>query len=233
MVGKDLIRDAELRDILSTKEKFVTAVYTFKTKYNAIPGDMSDAQSYWGVAADCTLAQTTTATCNGTGNGFLDSSTPSGAIGNERFLFWKHLANAELISGKYTGITDGTTQWSATVNNSPSGKIANSLWYTSYWGTLSGSVWGFNAMYNNIFQFGLPVVNDNPTVGILTSKEMWTMDTKIDDGKPGTGSLRSFISNCVAKANGVTTAVATDTLTAVYRTSGTGNQCPLVFPNVF
>jgi prepilin-type N-terminal cleavage/methylation domain-containing protein len=236
LIGRDLIRASELQSIISDKEKFVTAIYTFQTKYNAFPGDMRDAQTFWGAAASCTTAQTTKATCNGDGDTSIERGYGSGTIGNEIFLFWKHLANAELIPGNFTGVTDGTKTYSTSKNNAPSGQIAGSLWYIEDWGIQSGSLWAFNGEYRNSFEYGLPYTNNDPFTPILTAKEMWALDTKIDDGKPGMGGLVSYVAyydDCTAKANGVTDSVAADNATAIYRTSLTSNQCVLVFRNVF
>jgi prepilin-type N-terminal cleavage/methylation domain-containing protein len=235
LLGRDLIRASEIRSIISDKEKFVTAVYSFRTKYNAIPGDMKDAQDYWGAAASCSTAQTTEATCNGNGDGVLLKGYGSGTIGNEIFLFWKHLANAGLISGNYWGVTNGTQNYSTTKNNAPSGKIDGSLWYAQTLGTMSGGPWSFDGDYGTMLEFGSPVANEDPWRAILTAKEMWALDSKIDDGKPGTGSLMVTIvgTNCTAKANGVTASTSSDSQTAIYRTTSTGNVCALRFTNVF
>lgn len=48
--GRALIRAAELRAITQEKEAFVTAVNTFRAKYNALPGDMRNATQFWGRA---------------------------------------------------------------------------------------------------------------------------------------------------------------------------------------
>ncbi|NGZ96207.1 MAG: hypothetical protein CV089_08785 [Nitrospira sp. WS110] len=235
LVGRDLIRAAELRSILTDKEKFVTAVYAFQTKYDAFPGDMANAQTYWGAAANCTSAQTTVATCNGDGDGFIERGYGSGTVGNETFLFWKHLANAELIAGNYTGVTDGTQDYSTTKNNVPSGKIAGSLWYAQNWGTISGDPWAFNGDYGTGFEYGSPWPNEPPWRPIIGSGEMLAIDSKIDDGKPGTGLLMVTLAgtSCTAKANGVSTSTPSDNLTAVYRTTATGNVCALRFTKLF
>lgn len=235
LVGKDLIRAAELRSIITDKERFVTAVYSFKTKYNALPGDFTDAQTIWGAAASCSAAQTTTATCNGDGDGKVEQLVPSGARGNEIFLFWKHLANATLISGNFWGIKDGTVERSATQNNAPSGKITNSLWYVEDWGIMSGSSWAFNGTYLNCFEFGLFKEDNDPWNPFLTTQETFALDSKIDDGKPGTGEVmpQGYGDSCTAKADGVTNSTASDSATAVYRTTTTDKVCSLIFRDLF
>jgi prepilin-type N-terminal cleavage/methylation domain-containing protein len=236
LVGQDLIRASEIRAIISDKEKFVTAVYTFNTKYNAIPGDMANAQSIWGAASNCNVAvaQTTMATCNGDGNGVIFAGAGSATIGNELFLFWKHLANASLIPGSYIGITDGSTSYATTSRNAPSSKISGSLWYMQDFGVMRSS-FAFDGVYNNTFEFGMPMPNEDPYSGVLTAKEMFALDTKIDDGKPGTGLLVVSIvpSNCTAKADGVTNATYSDYATAVYRVTVAGKNCPMFFTNAF
>ena len=47
--GQSLIRAAQLRSVTADYTRFVTAVNTFRDKYFALPGDMTNAQSVWGV----------------------------------------------------------------------------------------------------------------------------------------------------------------------------------------
>jgi prepilin-type N-terminal cleavage/methylation domain-containing protein len=236
MFGQHLIRAAELRSIASDKEKLVTAVYSFRTKYNAIPGDMRDAQSIWGAAASCAADQTTEATCNGNGDGKININTPSGTRGNEGFLLWKHLANAGLIEGSYTGLHANTDLSCARDYNAPSGKISGSLWYLEDLGTVSSAFWAWsNTFYGNMLELGMPQPNDDPWGNVLTAAEAYALDSKIDDGKPGTGILfgdRS-LTECVVRADGVTAAGGGHKTTAIYKTSSTGLQCYLVFVDVF
>lgn len=235
LVGKDLIRAAELRSIASEKERFLTAVYSFKTKYNAVPGDFTAAQTIWGAAASCTTAQTTTATCNGDGDGSIERRSPSGSLGNESFLFWKHLANAGLVPGSYTGVKDGSNIAATTVNNAPQGKIAGSLWYIEDWGIQTNVSWAWNGKYLNCFEVGLLVANSDPWGSFLTAAEMSALDAKIDDGKPGSGSLVAARNEpeCAVKADGVSPAGPTDGDTAIYKPTSSGYQCFLTFRNIF
>ena len=236
LAGQALIRSAELRSVVTQKEATVAAVYTFKNKYNGLPGDLKDAQTFFGAAADCTAAQTTIATCNGNGNDFIDYGTPSGTMGTEIFLFWKHLANAGLVSGNFTGVTDGASSNSATTRNSPSGKIQNSLWHAIYFGNYSGSssVWAYN--YGNMFVLGGIRADTWPTARFITSADAYSVDKKFDDGLPGSGKLLIFFyQDCATKADG-SALTGTDYnlgATAIYKLQGTGYQCSFVFPYVF
>src|SRR6185312_5200238 len=89
LVGQDLIKAATIRAQISQIEKYNTAVNTFRSKYNAIPGDIVASQ-----AAAFGMATRSGAEGRGDGNGLVESITyhPSGAQGSnvcgETALFW-------------------------------------------------------------------------------------------------------------------------------------------------
>src|SRR3569833_319215 len=59
--GQSLIRAAELRSVTTQYQRFLTAVQTFRDKYFALPGDMTNAHSYWGIAIATPATCVTTA----------------------------------------------------------------------------------------------------------------------------------------------------------------------------
>ncbi len=61
LVGKDLIKAAEARSITKQIEQYRAAINAFKLKYNAIPGDMNNAESIWGTASSATGVEAQTA----------------------------------------------------------------------------------------------------------------------------------------------------------------------------
>ncbi len=235
LTGQSLIRSAEVNSIISDIEKLKTAIYTFRTKYNALPGDMNNAQSFWGAVSDCRVAQTTAATCNGNGDGYVTSNgSASATSGYEDFMLWKHLANAGLIQGNYIGITDGATYYSVTARNSPSGKISGSLWQMGYSGVQVASTWGaFDGVYNQLIEFGIYMPDDSPYNNVVTASEAYALDMKFDNGKPGTGKMRVLSdSSCSMKPDGSATATS-DAAIAVYNIALAGKNCILQFPQAF
>src|SRR4051812_47024942 len=46
LVGQDLIRAAEIRATVAQVEKYNTAINTFRTKYNGMPGDLTNAANF-------------------------------------------------------------------------------------------------------------------------------------------------------------------------------------------
>jgi len=63
LVGKDLIKAAELRAFVSQIEKYNTAFATFKLKYDCVAGDCANTTDYFP------------SLINGDGNGLIDSSS--------------------------------------------------------------------------------------------------------------------------------------------------------------
>jgi hypothetical protein len=104
LVGRDLIKAAQIRKVTTEIEKYRTAVWTFRDKFAALPGDMPNATNFWGTAPDCTFAAGAGAgsysgTCNGDGNGSIINTSSGGVNGIEYMKFWQHLSLAGLIDG--------------------------------------------------------------------------------------------------------------------------------------
>jgi prepilin-type N-terminal cleavage/methylation domain-containing protein len=191
LTGQSLIRASELRSVITQFNGFQTATNAFRDKYFTIPGDMNNAQSFWGIAhatpATCaTTAGAGTQTCNGDGDGILFSAA---AGSNEIFRFWQHLANAGLITGTFDGITHGSNTVSATTANSPIGKLGGSMWFVYYWGSPNSNAQFFDGVYNNSYEVGGFVANSDPFISLFKPEELWNMDSKMDDGRPATGKF--------------------------------------------
>ena len=207
MTGRSLIRSSQLRTVSTDYYKYSNAVQLFFNEFNAMPGDMKNATDYWGAAhANATTCITTVGsgitTCNGNGDGYVNGA-------GEPFRFWQHLSNAGLIEGKYTGVTDGTYTWSGTAKNVPLGKIPKSAWFAFSWGITNNYPTFFDGDYHNALQFGGIVPNSDPSGLVLETAEAFNIDTKIDDGKPGLGKIRSQWENCTNASAGNQGATAT------------------------
>lgn len=231
--GQSLIRAAELRAVTSEYSRYVTATQSFRDKYFALPGDMTNATAFWGVAhatpATCvTTASSSPLTCNGNGDGILLPSAGS----NESFRFWQHLANAGLIEGTYNGITQGTSSFSSTTANSPISKLSQGLWFAWNWNGITSDSSVFDGNYGNILQIGGFLLNNEARTPLFKPEEAWNIDTKLDDGLPGRGKMigRDFFgftgTNC-------TTATASTQSSATYYLAGTSKTCTLFFREAF
>jgi prepilin-type N-terminal cleavage/methylation domain-containing protein len=201
--GQSLIQAAQLRTVVTEHDRWIAATHTFRDKYFALPGDMTNATAFWGTLSGttCPLAETapantTTGVCDGDGDGQI---TRGSTAATEVFQFWKHLANAGMIEGNYTGIygsgTSGSIGKTDTVpgSNSPQPKFSGAAWFV---GNISGPTSSYGASgfayqvdYQNTLIFGGTTPGTAPFNSILKPEDAWNIDTKMDDGMPGTGKV--------------------------------------------
>lgn len=246
--GQSLIRAAELRSITEEYSRYVASVRTYRDKYFSIPGDMSNATSFWGTSGTCPgqTATAESATCNGDGDGRLETNSASA---NENFRFWQHLANAGLVEGAFTGTTDSaggsaTVLWSVVGVNVPRSRISQAGWTPIYVGTVAldgddqdgTATTLFEGTYDHVFAYGLVATTNasvhSTTGALLKPEEAWNIDTKLDDGKPGTGLLRTYESQGNATTGCSNTAASTTAAvgsTSAYLLSNSNQTCSLVF----
>lgn len=238
LAGQSLIRASEIRAASSEYARYLAAIHTFRDKYFATPGDMSGATKFWGAAdsgdgigTDCHgVNSTTTATCNGDGSGQANSNAPTATgcgvnANGERFRFWQHLANAGLIEGSYSGRTDSAaSDWVLTASkNVPTSRLGGAVWTVEGIGNIpAGHANYFERSYNTE---ALDIRTPAGTYPI-TPEEAWNIDTKMDDGKAGTGSVFTIKNSGTWAPNCSTTDVA---VTAEYNVSNSTAKCLLFF----
>lgn len=212
LVGQDLIKSAEVRSTIGQYEKYNSAVNTFRTKYNGMPGDLRVAE----VASFSLPCSTMAGTAGlGDGNGILEAgaaSTISKALG-ETACFWAQLSSANLVDGSY-GATLTTAGAPATPFTAPSylpsAKVGRGNLF---------AVYGLAGL--NYYQIG-PFATVTDAGGVytfgttgMTPVEAYNIDNKLDDGAPNTGII-------AAKALG--TAANTD---PTFNAAATANTCTL------
>lgn len=225
LAGQSLIRASELRSSVADFQRYQAAVYGFRDKYRHLPGDINNATAFWGSAggtgadAACFAAQTAalSATCNGNGNGDSTVYHASALVANsERFTAWKHLANAGLIEGNYTGKTNDAdiTVYDAVPDvNTPRSKLGNNGW----WDIMTPMA---TSGFHDVGTLYIRMVDDD--FALLKAEEAWNIDIKLDDGKPGYGSARS---NPNTQAPDCTT--TDDAATSLYDLTKTMKGCKL------
>jgi len=227
IVGKSLIKNARLQTVLTDVDNYTSAVVNFKQAYQSLPGDFADATTSWGTDSNgCTNGGGVTGTCNGNGDGKLLNSQGASQVG-ETFLFWQHLNKANMFSKALkNNAGSGGAYDSSPLTNVPAGSVKGTGFSVEWEGTLSGDSNFFDGYYGNIFQFGATYSGDMTRGPILTPEDAAALDTKIDDGSPGTGKVRAYKSTSTITPNCTTTAVAS---TAAYSLSNTSQLCSLVF----
>jgi prepilin-type N-terminal cleavage/methylation domain-containing protein len=226
--GQSLIRAAELRSITTQQQRWMTAIGSFRDKYFALPGDITNATNFWGTDPDgCpeNLVRTNkTTTCNGNGNGLLDMPS-AGVESMEGLRLWQQLALAGLIEGTYLGQRSNSAALELGVNV-PKSALGTVGWHALYvdpWPVESGSVI-FIGQYGNTFQFGTVRALSRMVDPAIKSQEAWNIDTKADDGSPKSGKIMTWKSGLNP---GCTT--SNSSAAANYDLASTAIACSLIF----
>jgi len=231
--GADLIRSAELQNVLKERKFIATSIRTFELKYNALPGDMDNATAYWGAADNNpTTCQGTegsgTETCNGDGDGRIDQYA-NGNVSYERHRFWQHLANSGIISGNYKGVGTGAYVNIPGAENTYQSKLSTAYWmpyYKDYDTSGNPNIFDSDAR-GNMFRFGALNPNAGVSDAALTPAELFNIDTKVDDGKPARGTVFArFWNTC-------TTAASSADLNADYLLSESQVVCAVNFRSLY
>jgi prepilin-type N-terminal cleavage/methylation domain-containing protein len=204
MVGSELIQQAKIRKLSNEIDQIKTAVLTYKLKYNALPGDMANATAYWGAAA-----------LDGNGDERYWVYATNLVNYNESYQVWKHFALSGIYPNSMTGTHTGNNGVVG-VNTIPSA-IDGSGWSiaserpTGY-GYGSSDTRPYNVIVHGFANGG--TANGSS----LTTPDAYALDSKIDDGKPGTGMhihLRPLGTSCPTSA----------LKTADYNLATTGPAC--------
>lgn len=165
MQGVDVLENSKRMAIVSDMQQYKAAYDQFKEKYYSPPGDMSDAESVWGVAK----------TNNGDGDNLIERNA-----NNDDYLAWQHLGLSNFINGYWTGSLSGT-------NVEPDLDIpAGPYTKTAYRMFNSTSKILVPA---NAITFGRVRSSHNVDVGVLTPKQALSIDQKIDDKNPSEGQF--------------------------------------------
>lgn len=213
IAAQSLIRSSGVRSLISQLESYRSATNSFKTQYQANPGDMRNATAFWGAAdggdglgTDCTdlASDGTGTTCNGDGDGkieFGSYSPESIAKTYESFRAWQHLSNAGMVEGSFTGIAhtpSATAREAVPGENIPEAEGFKGAGIAYFWWP-SGSVGWFADMQGTEIFLAGKRTDREPRGAFLTASEMFSIDSKMDDGKPGTGNIQTWTSAVLPK----------------------------------
>lgn len=187
LAGQSLIKAAELRKLSTQLNSMRTAMFTFRDKYFALPGDMTNAFSFWGTTAACTNTSVLAAPydgCNGNGDGIIHDNTTT--LGGEDLRAVQFMALAGLIEGSYTGLPASSGNVRQVGVNIIRGPYKNAALWINDLSTVQFSTYSGNNIY-----VGLEGAT-TPSAGVLNPEELWNIDTKMDDGKASTGVITTM-----------------------------------------
>jgi len=198
VAGSSMIENAKLRAIAAEYNEIQTSANTFYTKYSELPGDMTNAESLWGTMSTGTCpnatAGTGTESCNGDGDGEVIQENLAG-VTSEGYQFWKHMSNAAMYPGKYTGVAGPNAPEDDLIDiNVPASKWDNAAWNVEHSLAITHL---FNHRYRNYYDLGAKQINNDTDDPAFTPTQAWNIDKKVDDGKPGKGNVMAkHITTC-------------------------------------
>jgi prepilin-type N-terminal cleavage/methylation domain-containing protein len=168
LAGQELIKQAKIRSMMKNIDSYKAATYTFKSKYNGIPGDMNRHSVYFQTEG---LAE-------GNSNGIIDQA-------NEVFEFWRALSAAKLIKGTYSG--PPTLTVNSFANDGNFGYAYRCQPYLA--GT--GTPWGKSGCWMGASNFAQAAFLSVYSAGwaVLSAADTQSVDVKFDDGNPSTGKI--------------------------------------------
>ncbi len=206
--GKSLIRSAEIQSAITELGNIKVSVNTFKTQYDALPGDMRDAADYWPAL-----------TSNGNGDGKFDASGDDDDPRNhEGGYLWHHMGLAEIyrplarpdnsnFSYDYGKSTPEIFKKSAAVGQNRAG--------------LSIDRYQIGRNFIMLGRWDTPGSNAEITCPAVDTLSAMSIDKKLDDGNASLGDVLAYTGTTCGVSNRTCT-----TYTANYdyeQTAGTVN----------
>lgn len=235
--GQELIKQAQLRNVISTLREYDTAVNTFRAKYNnALPGDWSQATAFGKDTnfGDCNFSNQANA---GDGDGVLESGLAGGCSGQVSFSgemsnFFVALSNEGLVKGSFV---QGTAALSAatTVTTSagiPSLAVGGMMIALSDTGNSNNLnyVLGLTSGFTPTTIIGLGALANR-----VTPENAYSLDIKMDDGTPYNGIMQHVSAYSTAgvfsegDTEGAATCASANGTTGVYNAGLTTNVCTI------
>jgi prepilin-type N-terminal cleavage/methylation domain-containing protein len=226
--GQELINQARLRSTLKDVESYRGAVIGFKGKYNGLPGDLVNGFRFFaqtGCANSQNLIDNQTG-CNGDGDNNISEyintiRNPAGSV-FESLRAWQQLGTANFIKGTYSGVSVGARYSGNPGVNVPTARVNNGVYEFFRAITFNDNEWYFGGVYPlSLTVRGGGVNSEEPA---YSTSDAYALDIKTDDGKPGTGTLRTRATTsnpgCASNNNPVT---------ATYLIQDDGIKCTLIF----
>jgi prepilin-type N-terminal cleavage/methylation domain-containing protein len=189
--GQQLVHQAKLRAVISDFNKYIAAINTFKLQYDAYPGDISNAKSYWSSCTDVSGNN-----CNGNGDGVVTWSGDSEAV-----RVFQHLSLAQIVPGNYSGDHDSSMGGEGIVGgiNVPAGPISSSVF----------ALWASNEILFGKSRVTSDANRGKPYDAILSPQDAYNIDLKMDDGVAQKGLLIAAngtdLGSCLSGGNYVLT----------------------------
>lgn len=182
-MGKELVEESKRQAVINDINKFRSSFNNFKLKYNAFPGDIKNATSYWASA--------------GTGNGDGDEVISYASDNFEAGRVFEHLKLSKVFLLDLSYIS-----YTSPGNNIPKASFSGAAFQVSSY----QNVFQKNYSKNAIIFGGVSGTVYAPNVGAISPQDAFSIDSKLDDGAAGKGNLVSFsnspATDCISFSGG-------------------------------
>lgn len=185
--GRQMVTTARVNGTIAQMNEYQSATLTFLDTYGSWPGDMVNATTRLN---GCNVGNFC---ANGGGNGLIGtpilSSEYDVSTGAENIQYWKHLALADMIKGVVTSANPATPAWNTTF---PQARIKGGFQVARI-----RQPTAFFTVDGHYFRLqGTIQANPGGTLnldqGSLSPLYAGMIDTKLDDGAPGTGQIQAY-----------------------------------------
>lgn len=191
--GQELIANAQIKATIAQIKSMETAISTFRDKYNALPGDMTNPATRLPNcnAAPCNVIGDGNGRINDAGLGVLPSNT------DEEAVAFSHLSAAGLIAGVQSN--SGVIGFGQML---PEAKIGGGFWlgHTST-GAASGGLAAGSLPSGHYLVMNGAVSNVGAATGALRPSQAAQIDRTIDDGAANGGAVRVVGTDCATGAD--------------------------------
>ncbi|PZP54696.1 MAG: hypothetical protein DI586_09135 [Micavibrio aeruginosavorus] len=225
--GQELITNSKVARTIKDLKSFQSGILIFQDSYNGIPGDIAYATT---LVPGCTSANNC---ANGNGNlkvGVEELDAwhyfQNKSISSENVQFWKHLALADIIGGINPGAS--VIDWGQTF---PAGPFDGGYTVADTVGAGMGS--DDTSFAGRIFRVHNCALSCNelegPNATVLSTTAAASIDRKMDDGSPLTGTIRASGAGA-AHVGGADACTDRSGATGTYNEGSTaGEACALYF----
>lgn len=221
----NMVKQAELRSVMSDMRNYATSYNNFVGKYNAVPGDFSSADTVFD-------AQCGVTSCLGNGNGIIELD--DGTIANEVLNAWTQLGAAGFINGSFA--SSGTASPAVTAvtigADVPPSKVSGAGYQMVGGDTdlVTGLGFNFSVAQNALLLGKVDTTTPSQLLGVgsLVPEDAYQLDSKMDDGNVNGSEFVGANTGSFMAADGVG-AVGTCAVTGGYTISNGAVECIAAF----
>jgi prepilin-type N-terminal cleavage/methylation domain-containing protein len=190
--GSQIVQGAKFSRLISEVGDLKSSVNAFKTTYQGLPGDITNAEDFWGCTGDA-------GDCNGSGDGkirYINTADPGET--NESYRAWEQLFLSGLTKFNSTGAAElynGSSTYIGVIGNAVPGSKYGKGGYSLFTDE-AGAALVAMSINKLLIAFGNQApngtINGFTREVIISPSDAFLLDRKYDDGLPEGGKIRGF-----------------------------------------